>query len=156
VSLHSTSASSKHITSLHQHTNATLEQEDSKTYLAVYLPVDFSVVNCVRYSPRCNMMMTDIIRHQTCVLQHKSSTRTRGVTDQERSINETAWTNWQTEKVTVPRVGDKPYSLETRDIRVGVEATGAWNWPHLKLAQKVATHGYNKYIDIRVHTWLRA
>ena len=62
-------SSSKHITTLNQHKNATFEQDDSKTYLAVYLRVDFSVVNCVKYSPRSNTMLTDISRHQTCVFR---------------------------------------------------------------------------------------
>jgi len=38
-----------------------------------------------------------------------------------------------TEKIPVPGVGGKHYSLVTRDFHVGAEAAETWNWQHLKL-----------------------
>jgi len=52
------SPSTQHNTTHHQHTNATLEQDESKNCLADYLCGDFRIVNCVQKSPQYNTMPT--------------------------------------------------------------------------------------------------
>jgi hypothetical protein len=158
VFVHSNSVSSQHNTTHHQQTNATLEQDDTKTCLAVDLCVDFMVVICVQKSPQSNMMPTDITGDQTCMFRTEQiwSTMTCGVTDKASVSPETAWTNWQTEKLPVPGVGGKPYSLVTGDLHFAVEEAGAWNWPHLNPVQKFTIHGNNKCLDLWSHTWRRA
>ena len=140
-------------TNLHQHTDATLETDHSKTCLAVYCVVTSWLSSvCRSHRSLTWRRLTSRETKRACSEQNRYEVRWHVVSlTSQRFKNEPASPNWQTEKVR-----DKPYALDSRDVNVGAEAAGAWNWPHPNLGQKFTMHGNNKYLDLWSHTWRKA